>query len=62
VRANLAEVEPFRLPSGKSSESERPAAWTTKDVWMYEAHAIRCCPYDLGLHQHRLRAVHLAAA
>src|SRR4029453_4599716 len=35
-RANLAEVEPFRLPSGRSLSKVSPLAmWTTKDVWMY---------------------------
>ena len=50
-RANLAEVEPFRLPSGKSISKVSPlAAWTTKDVWMYaKAHDIPLLPlYDLG--------------
>ena len=50
-RANLAEVEPFRLPSGKSiAKVSALAAWTTKDVWMYvKAHAIPLLPlYELG--------------
>ena len=35
-RANLKEVEPFRLPSGNSIRKIAPlAAWTTRDVWRY---------------------------
>ena len=50
-RANLAEVEPFRLPSGNSiSKVSALATWTTKDVWMYaKAHDIPLLPlYELG--------------
>ncbi|MEO8257033.1 MAG: phosphoadenylyl-sulfate reductase [Acidobacteriota bacterium] len=50
-RANLAEVEPFRLPSGKSiTKVSALAAWTTRDVWMYaKAQDIPLLPlYDLG--------------
>lgn len=50
-RANLAEVEPFRLPSGRNITKISPlAAWTTKDVWQYnKAHAIPLLPlYELG--------------
>jgi phosphoadenosine phosphosulfate reductase len=50
-RANLAEVEPFRLPSGKTlTKVSALAAWTTKDVWTYaEAHEIPLLPlYELG--------------
>ena len=50
-RASLAEVEPFRLPSGKSiSKVSALAAWTTKDVWTYaKAHDIPLLPlYDVG--------------
>jgi phosphoadenosine phosphosulfate reductase len=50
-RANLAEVEPFRLPSGRSITKLSPlAAWTTKDVWQYtQAHGIPLLPlYELG--------------
>jgi phosphoadenosine phosphosulfate reductase len=45
-RANLAEVEPFRLPSGKSiTKVSALAAWTTRDVWVYaKAHAIPLLP------------------
>jgi len=35
-RANLQEVEPFKLPSGKIIQRVAPlAAWTAKDVWAY---------------------------
>src|SRR4030095_10874181 len=35
-RANLAEVEPFRVPSGKTiAKVSALAAWTTRDVWRY---------------------------
>lgn len=50
-RANLAEVEPFRLRSGRSiSKVSALAAWSTKDVWMYaKAHDIPLLPlYDAG--------------
>ena len=50
-RANLLEVEPFRLPSGKNVRRVSPlAAWTTKDVWAYaKQHGIPLLPlYDLG--------------
>ena len=50
-RANLLEVEPFRLPSGKIIRRVSPlAAWTAKDVWAYaKEHGIPLLPlYDLG--------------
>jgi phosphoadenosine phosphosulfate reductase len=50
-RANLAEVEPFRLPSGKTlTKVSALAAWTTRDVWTYaQAHEIPLLPlYELG--------------
>ena len=50
-RANLAEVEPFTLPCGKSIRKVSPLArWTTKDVWAYaKAHDIPLLPlYELG--------------
>ena len=50
-RANLQEVEPFRLPSGKIIQRVAPlAAWTAKDVWSYaKANGIPLLPlYDLG--------------
>jgi phosphoadenosine phosphosulfate reductase len=50
-RANLAEVEPFRLPSGRAiTKVSALATWTTKEVWTYaKAHAIPLLPlYELG--------------
>jgi len=50
-RANLAEVEPFRLPSGRMITKVSPlATWTTKDVWVYnKAHDVPLLPlYELG--------------
>jgi phosphoadenosine phosphosulfate reductase len=50
-RANLAELEPFRLPSGKVLRKVSPlAAWTTKQVWTYaKANGIPLLPlYELG--------------
>jgi len=50
-RANLQEVEPFRLPSGKMIQRVAPlASWTAKDVWGYaKEHGIPLLPlYDLG--------------
>ena len=50
-RANLQEVEPFKLPSGKTISRVAPlAAWTAKDVWRYAAeHDIPLLPlYDEG--------------
>jgi phosphoadenosine phosphosulfate reductase len=50
-RANLQEVEPFRLPSGKMIQRVSPlASWTTRDVWGYaKEHAIRLLPlYEAG--------------
>ena len=50
-RANLAEIEPFRLPSGRSISKVSPlAAWSTKEVWTYaKAHSIPLLPlYDAG--------------
>ena len=36
TRANLQEVEPFKLPGGKTLEKVSPlAGWTNKDVWQY---------------------------
>jgi phosphoadenosine phosphosulfate reductase len=45
-RANLAEVEPFRLPSGKVLRKISPlAGWTARDVWAYAgAHEIPLLP------------------
>ena len=50
-RANLAEVEPFTLPTGKVLRKIAPlASWTNKDVWAYaKKHDIPLLPlYDLG--------------
>jgi phosphoadenosine phosphosulfate reductase len=51
TRANLQEVEPFALPTGKVLRKVSPLAhWTTKDVWAYaRAHSIPLLPlYDAG--------------
>jgi phosphoadenosine phosphosulfate reductase len=50
-RANLEEVEEFRLPSGKRLPKVSPLArWTMKDVWSYaKAHDIPLLPlYEVG--------------
>ena len=50
-RANLQEVEPFKLPSGRTIQRVAPlASWTAKDVWAYaKQHGIALLPlYDLG--------------
>jgi len=50
-RANLAEIEEFRLPSGKVlSKINALALWTTRDVWQYaKEHDIPLLPlYDAG--------------
>ncbi len=50
-RTNLADVEPFRLPSGNAIRKVAPlAAWTTRDVWRYaKDHDIPLLPlYELG--------------
>lgn len=50
-RANLQEVEPFRLPSGKMIRRVSPlASWTNKDVWAYaKANQLGLLPlYDQG--------------
>jgi phosphoadenosine phosphosulfate reductase len=50
-RANLQEVEPFKLPSGRIIRRVAPlAAWTNRDVWAYaKQHGIPLLPlYDLG--------------
>jgi phosphoadenosine phosphosulfate reductase len=50
-RANLVEVEPFRLPSGNAIRKVAPlAAWTARDVWRYaKDHEIPLLPlYELG--------------
>jgi phosphoadenosine phosphosulfate reductase len=51
TRANLKEVDEFRLPSGKIVTKVSPlAAWTNRDVWAYlKEHEIPTLPlYDLG--------------
>ena len=47
-RANLREVEPFRLPSGNAIRKVAPlAAWTARDVWRYARdHEIALLPLD----------------
>jgi phosphoadenosine phosphosulfate reductase len=50
-RANLREVEPFKLPSGKTLQRVAPlAGWTARDVWQYaKAHDIPLLSlYELG--------------
>jgi len=50
-RANLGQIEPFRLPSGRTITKASPlAAWTTKDVYTYnKEHEIPLLPlYELG--------------
>ena len=50
-RANLQEVEPFALPTGKALRKVSPlATWTTRDVWAYaKAHDIPLLPlYQQG--------------
>ena len=50
-RTNLAEVEPFGLPSGKTLRKVSPlAGWTTRDIWQYaRQHDIPLLPlYDQG--------------
>jgi len=50
-RANLQEIEPFRLPSGKVIQRVSPlASWTMKDVWTYaKEHSIPLLSlYEVG--------------
>jgi phosphoadenosine phosphosulfate reductase len=50
-RANLKEVEPFKLPSGNAIRKVAPlAGWTARDVWRYaKDHEIPLLPlYELG--------------
>lgn len=50
-RANLQQVEPFKLPSGRAIQRVAPlAAWTNKDVWTYaKRHGLSLLPlYDQG--------------
>jgi phosphoadenosine phosphosulfate reductase len=51
TRANLQEIEPFKLPSGKTLQKVSPlAGWTVKEVWGYlHRHGIEALPlYDRG--------------
>jgi phosphoadenosine phosphosulfate reductase len=51
TRANLQEIEPFRLPGGKTLQKISPlAGWTNREVWAYLGrHNIPVLPlYDLG--------------
>jgi phosphoadenosine phosphosulfate reductase len=51
TRANLQEVEPFKLPTGKTLQKISPlATWTVKEVWGYlHRHGIEALPlYDQG--------------
>jgi phosphoadenosine phosphosulfate reductase len=51
TRANLQQVEPFKLPAGKTLQKISPlAAWTTRDVWAYlSRYNIPALPlYDQG--------------
>jgi phosphoadenosine phosphosulfate reductase len=51
TRANLQEVEPFKLPAGKTLQKISPlATWTVKDVWGYlHRRGIEALPlYDQG--------------
>jgi phosphoadenosine phosphosulfate reductase len=49
-RANLQEVEPFKLPERTISRVAPLAAWTARDVWAYaKEHEIPLLPlYELG--------------
>jgi phosphoadenosine phosphosulfate reductase len=50
-RANLQEIEAFRLPSARSIQRVAPiAAWTARDVWRYaKAHGLELMPlYEQG--------------
>ena len=51
TRANLQQVEPFKLPMGKTLQKISPlAAWTNRDVWAYlSRYNIPALPlYDQG--------------
>lgn len=51
TRANLQEVEPFKLPAGKLIDKISPlAAWNVKEIWSYlNRHQIEYLPlYDQG--------------
>ena len=63
-RANLKEVEPFQLPSGRRFARRADCRLDcARRLEIREGHDIPLLPlYELGLHEHRLRAVHHAAA
>jgi phosphoadenosine phosphosulfate reductase len=51
TRAGLQEIEPFKLPSGKTLQKISPlASWTVKEIWGYlHRHGIEALPlYDQG--------------
>jgi len=51
TRANLQEIEPFKLPGGKTLQKVSPlAGWTVREVWGYlNRHGIEYLPlYDRG--------------
>jgi phosphoadenosine phosphosulfate reductase len=51
TRANLQEIEPFKLPGGKTLQKVSPlASWTVREVWGYlHRHGIEALPlYDRG--------------
>ena len=66
TRANLAAGRAVHAAERQRScaRSARWRAWTTKDVWEYAQGARHpaAAAVRAGLHEHRLRAVHLAAA
>ncbi len=64
-RANLEEVEPFRVSADHNLRKISPLArWTTRDVWAYaRQHADSpAAALRARIHERRLRAVHDAAA
>jgi phosphoadenosine phosphosulfate reductase len=51
TRANLQEIEPFKLPTGKTLQKISPlASWTVREIWGYlNRHGIEALPlYDQG--------------
>jgi len=60
TRANLQEVEPFKLPAGKTLQRISPlAAWTVKSLGLSPPSRHRTPAFvRSGLHQHRLQALH----
>ena len=64
-RANLQEVEPFRLPSGKTDPARRAAGRVDGEGRLGLRETARhpaAAALRPRLHEHRLRAVHVAAA